>query len=147
MRRNMKLYLLLIFFFFTRNYLYSQESQNPPQKYRIVAVNASDDTICSISNEIELYLPLALRFPSAFSPNGDGLNDTFGAVGEGVDQYRLIIFNRWGNVIFESDNLHKKWDGRFNGELVAPGSYNYEVFAEGKEFGKLHKADNVIVTK
>ena len=144
---KIKTYLLIVFFFYNLQHVKGQELQNPPIKYRIVAVNASNHDIKSISNELELYYPLAIRFPDAFTPNNDGLNDTFGAVGEGIEKFRLVIFNRWGNMIFESDHIEKRWDGTYKGEQVPPGAYNYEVYAQGKEYGKLHKAGTVVVTK
>lgn len=53
--------------------------------------------------------------PNAFSPNNDGINDTFYGSGVGIIGYDLWIFDRWGNMIFYSDQLTKGWDGKVNG--------------------------------
>lgn len=54
-----------------------------------------------------------IYFPNAFTPVGDGLNETFGAVYNcEFDYYKLKIFNRWGQLVFESDNPDLKWDGK-----------------------------------
>ena len=54
-------------------------------------------------------------FPSAFSPNGDGNNDIYRALGSGVKQFRLAVYNRWGEKVFESNNFSDGWDGYYKG--------------------------------
>ncbi|MEL6593189.1 MAG: gliding motility-associated C-terminal domain-containing protein, partial [Bacteroidota bacterium] len=65
-----------------------------------------------------------LFFASAFSPNGDGQNEAFGAAGicQPID-YELQIFNRWGQALFETQIPTQQWDGRFNGQAVPEGVY------------------------
>ena len=56
--------------------------------------------------------------PSGFTPNNDGKNDTFKPFVFGnVESYLFIIYNRWGQVVFQSSDLYKGWDGRFNGQM------------------------------
>jgi gliding motility-associated-like protein len=65
-----------------------------------------------------------LYIPSAFSPNGDGINDVFKAeYGENVTSFQLEIYNRWGQKIFQSKNISDGWDGTFNGTLQPTGLY------------------------
>lgn len=67
--------------------------------------------------------------PNAFTPNNDGLNDIFKPVGtfQGVSYYRLTIWNRWGELLFESDDPTYGWNGQIKniGEHVMPGVYAY----------------------
>lgn len=64
--------------------------------------------------------------PNAFSPNGDGINDAFGPKMECVPaQYVLNIFNRYGQMIFETKDYTKTWDGTLNGKPVPVGTYYY----------------------
>ena len=59
--------------------------------------------------------------PSAFSPDGDHLNDTFSGKGVFVSQYEMRIFDRWGNLIFYTDDINIPWDGKANhGSEIAP---------------------------
>ncbi|MGD1958490.1 MAG: gliding motility-associated C-terminal domain-containing protein [Fulvivirga sp.] len=118
-------------------------AQSQAYKYRILAINAADSSVQSISNEINLYLPLRIYIPTAFSPNGDGLNDTFGPVGEGINEFKITVYDRWGEVIFTSHDISTKWDGRHKGSPVPFGSYNYELVASGKEIGQVQKAGSV----
>jgi len=52
--------------------------------------------------------------PNAFSPNDDGINDTFSGKGIFITKYEMSIFDRWGNLIFFTDDLNKPWDGKAN---------------------------------
>jgi gliding motility-associated-like protein len=71
-----------------------------------------------------------LRFwlPTAFTPNGDGLNDTFHPVAQNIHEYRLIIYDRWGQQLFVSTSIEAGWDGTFKGEPCESDIYSYIVF-------------------
>jgi len=60
-----------------------------------------------INDEFSLYVP------NAFSPNADGVNDIFYAKGDGVRDFKMYIFDRWGNMLFFTDDIAKGWDGRY----------------------------------
>jgi gliding motility-associated-like protein len=68
-----------------------------------------------------------IYFPSAFTPNYDGKNDTFGPLGNlsKVKNYRLTIYNRWGEQVFQSVNPYEKWNGVWKGQAALPGTYVY----------------------
>lgn len=70
----------------------------------------------SIIKPVTIKPAYALYVPNAFTPNEDGLNDGFKAVGIGIATFKMWIFDRWGNVIFESDDINKAWDGSVNGK-------------------------------
>ncbi len=63
-----------------------------------------------------------IYIPNAFTPNSDGLNDGFKAEGVGIAQFKLQVFDRWGKLIFESDDINKGWDGSVNGKGGAESS-------------------------
>ena len=87
-----------------------------------------------------------LFIPNAFTPNGDGLNDEFVIVSPCEElEYELLIFNRWGTLVYEQSAGTPSWDGYYNGELT-PGVYVYKInyrgrsmagAVEGKESGTL----------
>ena len=101
--------------------------------YRVTGYKKGDNTIRSTSNYAEVIPQLSIYIPSAFTPNGDGLNDMFGIKGEGIQDYHMLIYNRWGTVIFESTNAKIQWDGRYHGDPVETGTYVVQVFAKGLE--------------
>jgi len=57
----------------------------------------------------------SIYFPNVFTPNEDGLNDTYQPKGVGVKKFNLWIYDRWGHLVFESDDIYKQWDGRMRG--------------------------------
>ena len=69
----------------------------------------------------------SLYIPNAFTPNGDGINDFFGPEAIDVSKYSLKIFNRWGEIIFTSNNLKNGWDGTFKGKTVQNDVYVYQL--------------------
>lgn len=67
---------------------------------------------------------------NAFTPNGDGTNDCFGIKDWGViSEFRLMVYNRWGEEVFFTNNPFKCWDGNFKGLPAVPGNYVYYVRA------------------
>ena len=56
-----------------------------------------------------------VAIPDAFSPNGDGHNDTFRIYAWSVKEFHLSIYNRWGTQVYETDDVNSGWDGTFNG--------------------------------
>ena len=70
-----------------------------------------------------------IYFPNAFSPNNDGLNDRFGALGNiaPVTRYTMVIYNRWGQAVFTAGNPAQRWDGTMNGKAQNPGNFTYRV--------------------
>ncbi len=68
-----------------------------------------------------------LYIPNAFSPNADGLNDVFLAQGIDVTSFDMKIFNRWGELFFESKDLFKGWDGTYQGQFVPNDIYVWVI--------------------
>jgi gliding motility-associated-like protein len=84
-----------------------------------------------------------LSLPNVFTPNGDGLNEAFVLPGEywGCIE-RVMIFDRWGNRVFESRDLKVSWDGRYKGEPVPEG-----VFVVVIEIGGIQYVGTVTVLR
>jgi len=78
-----------------------------------------------------------LYIPSAFSPNGDGLNDLFMIVGNfPVERFHIMVFNRWGQQVFESNDISISWDGIAGGKPAEVGVYYYMTEATIRIFDK-----------
>ena len=68
--------------------------------------------------------------PNAFSPNEDSRNETIKPmlVCESlIDNYEYLIFNRWGQMVFRTNNFEESWDGNFGGEKQLIGTYFYTI--------------------
>jgi len=64
--------------------------------------------------------------PSTFTPNSDGHNEFFSGRGTGIATYQMLIFNRWGEMLFETNDYDFQWDGSFRGQQVQLGVYVYK---------------------
>jgi gliding motility-associated-like protein len=63
--------------------------------------------------------------PNTFTPNGDGLNDVLYVRGDYIDELELYIYNRWGQLVFETRDKNVGWDGTFKGELLRTDVFGY----------------------
>jgi gliding motility-associated-like protein len=67
-----------------------------------------------------------VEIPNSFTPNGDQVNDQFGVIEiENLRDFKLVVFNRWGQQLFESISKNNKWDGMFKGVKCEVGTYFY----------------------
>ena len=74
-----------------------------------------------------------IKLPNAFSPDGDGVNDEFGILYSGeITLYLFTIYNRWGNLVFETNKLSDKWDGKREGVDQTVGTYVYYIQTKNK---------------
>lgn len=110
-----------------------------PGVYTLQAFN-----ICGMQEEnIRLdYVPCSycLFVPNAFSPNGDGNNDVFKVIQTcPIDKYKIMVFNRWGQLVFVSYRLDTSWDGTYQGNAADVGTYFYRIEAEIGENVSEHK--------
>lgn len=120
-------------------------SSNEPDQYVMypdgqtgtyyVTLIAHSDLGCidSITKEVVVMPEVILYAPNTFTPDGDEFNQTWRVYIEGVDKFKfnLKIFNRWGEIIFESNDPEASWDGTYHGKIVPYGTYTWII--ESKE--------------
>ena len=100
---------------------------NQPGVFRVKAYNACSEDQKTFTVKIE-KCPCDVFVPSAFTPNSDGKNDEFKPIVECVAKnYRFRIFNRYGNLVFETSELDKGWNGKLNNTLQPGGVYVWIV--------------------
>lgn len=92
-------------------------------------VQNSDGCMDTVDHVIEIGPEFTFYIPNAFTPNGDGINDFFFGQGIGIVEYDLLIFDRWGNMIFHGNDLNDMWDGKANGgsEVAQQDVYVWKV--------------------
>ena len=95
--------------------------------YRVVALKDQNNSIESVSNAVIVEKPYALYSPNAFSPDGDGINDVFKISGQGILDFKIEIYNRWGQMVYQSIDLSNGWDGTFKGKKLPTGTYVYKI--------------------
>jgi gliding motility-associated-like protein len=78
--------------------------------------------------------------PNAFTPDGNGKNETFGGLGINIHDYKMYIFDRWGDLLFVSNSMDKQWDGKANnGSLFAQEDVYVYVVVFKDPFEKRHR--------
>jgi gliding motility-associated-like protein len=94
-------------------------------------------------------LDFPLQFPTAFSPNGDGRNDVFAPIGGSGDiaQYEMQIFNRWGELIYNTYDRARGWNGKQYGVDAPIGVYAYKITAIDVNNKKTEKVGNVTLLR
>ena len=110
------------------------------------SVTATDELGCIGTDEIYISVLMNLKVPNAFSPNGDGINDTWEI--QNIDQYSveyLKIFNRWGQIVNEHWGSYIPWNGKYNGSGLPIGTYYYIINIDSKEIPTLTGA--ITITK
>lgn len=85
------------------------------------------DTILVTDSTALLPQDIAIFIPNAFTPNNDGNNDVFRVYGKGIEVLELKIFDRWGELVFQSTEADPAWDGTMSGVLCQPNVYVYYV--------------------
>jgi gliding motility-associated-like protein len=106
---------------------------------------------CITSDSVEVKKDCYIEMPNTFTPNGDDLNDYFfpkSLLSRGVTAFKMSIFNRWGQLIFETTNPEGRgWDGRWNGVMQPNGVYIYLLDATLKNGKTEHYQGNVTLLR
>ena len=115
----------------------------------IYSVTVADEHGCEAMDEIELFNSCDdhLNLPNVFSPNEDGINDQLKPLYYGpIKNYSLKIWNRYGELVFETDNLEKGWNGKYENEDQPMGTYVFTMDAKLDEKA-LHKTGNITLVR
>jgi gliding motility-associated-like protein len=110
-------------------------------------VRAKSGGMVSYSNVIAISGNLIVWAPDIFTPNGDGYNDIFLVKSYFADEFRLLIYNRWGEVVFKSDNTIDGWNGSVDGKPSAPGYYTYKIEGNNIKSGSFSKSGSFLLVR
>jgi len=104
---------------------------SPPETTTYVG-EITTDYGCPERDSLMVFVRGELYVPNAFTPDGDGLNDIFKAEGLDIVKFNMKVFNRWGELIFESENINRGWNGSSgnNSYYSPPGIYQYIIIAQ-----------------
>ena len=114
--------------------------------YYVTVTNAAgcsrvDSVFIEVDPSTNIYIP------NIFSPNGDGNNDIYLVRGKGVDLFQLQIFNRWGQMIFESNDIDSGWDGTKDGKELNQGVFVFKLNVTFYDGGKINKTGNITLVR
>jgi gliding motility-associated-like protein len=94
--------------------------------YYVQVTNVHDCTMRDSAEVIE-FCPATLYVPNTFTPNGDGTNDIWMPVGKNIGEFTVMVFDRYGGILFQSNDPTIGWDGRVNGEDVKNDVYVWRM--------------------
>ena len=102
-----------------------------------------DNQNCQASSLIEIGGCGAYEIPNAFTPDGDGINDSFGVISFGdVRVLEMVIYNRWGEEVYKGT---EKWNGTFDGQAQPMDVFVYVITVEVQGVQEVRKGDLTLV--
>ena len=99
-------------------------------EYDVMLITTSEFGCMDTAMQTVIVLPEILLYaPNTFTPDNDEFNQSWGIHISGIDIYdfQLLIFNRWGQIVWESNDPEANWDGTYNGERVQQGAYTWTI--------------------
>ncbi len=98
-----------------------------PESTTTYTVEITDVNGCKATDRVTIYFRGGLFVPNTFTPNADGVNDRFFALMDEVVEFRLLVFNRWGQQIFATEHREGAWDGTYRGLESPIDTYVWRV--------------------
>jgi gliding motility-associated-like protein len=99
-------------------------------QYKVMLIATSEFGCIDTTEQIVIVLPeIIIYIPNTFTPDNDEFNQSWGIYIEGIDIYdfELLLYNRWGQIIWESHDPTAKWDGTYSGKYVENGTYTWII--------------------
>ncbi len=133
----------------------SSQIFSPEHSYRdtgnfTVTLVAYGDIGCTdtLHSELIRIVPnISYYIPNAFTPNNDGVNDKFRVYGRSLSSVYLTVFDRFGEKVFESENMNDGWDGKFKNVTLNPGIYIYRAKIETLTGATIIKKGDILLLK
>lgn len=98
-----------------------------PNKNYAYQVLFVDENGCIATDSIHIYYDPILYVPNTFTPDGNEFNHVFKVKGGNIDEFEMLIFNRWGELIYTLTSLEDSWDGTYNGMNCQDGTYVWKA--------------------
>jgi len=98
-----------------------------PQLETVYTATVTDENGCKNWAEVPIIFEPLIFVPNAFTPDGDDFNNYFQAIAHNIDEFEMLIFNRWGEMIYTMQNLEDYWDGSYMGSLVVDDVYVWQI--------------------
>lgn len=119
-----------LFYWETNSWLSCNNCLNPqinPTENSEYILHAIDSIGCKSSDTVLVNLNGHLFAPNTFTPNGDGHNDLFEIKGDLINTFEIWIYNRWGELVYYSDNINDSWSGDFKNQPAKADGYVWEI--------------------
>jgi gliding motility-associated-like protein len=142
----------LTYTWFPQNNLDCSNCQQPlafPELTAEYSLTVIDSLGCNASatTTVSVIIDKTIYIPNAFSPNGDGENDAFFAFAKDLTFFSMKVFNRWGELIFATEDKNVSWDGTYKGKILPPSVFVYYAQFEFPDGQKINKKGTVTLIR
>lgn len=125
--------------------------QYSQQGFYTVSLTTTDSLGCQNtrrkSNYLEVDYQVNLIVPNAFTPNGDGVNDYFRMEQKLLQTLQIRVFDRWGNLVFTSDDLAFRWDGTMGGVPLPEGTYVFHLKGMARDNQPIERTGSITLLR
>lgn len=98
-----------------------------PETTTLYTIALTDSNGCKAIDQVLVIVDGSLYVPNTFTPDGDGVNDNFYAFGLEIDEFKLMVFNRWGEQIWEGNHIRDGWNGTYSGVQSPIDTYVWKL--------------------
>ncbi len=98
----------------------------PPRNDNYTAI-LTDKNGCKVQDDVAIFYSPLIYVPNAFTPDGDEFNNIFKPITNNIIEFEMTIYNRWGEIVFQSFDPEGYWDGYYGGKLVQDGVYVWKI--------------------
>lgn len=127
-----------------KKYLYEYPGVYP---VKLIAFDTATGCRDSTTRLVSVRVFENLFVPTGFSPNDDGVNDVYTLTFENVTEFRMTIWSRWGEIVYETNNPNVVWDGTYKGKPLQQDSYPYVIIARGFHGTKLYRKGTITIIR
>ncbi|MDA9563860.1 gliding motility-associated C-terminal domain-containing protein [Flavobacteriales bacterium] len=122
----------------------------PPNNFSVTVQDANGcitEATAAVAPSIESCTHPFFYVPNVFSPDGDDINDILYFYGEEIEEVKFMVFNRWGEKVFQTTNANIGWDGTFRGRPVQQGVYVFKAKGNYLDQSKLDEHGNITIIR
>lgn len=98
-----------------------------PNRETVYTVTVTDQNGCQSIDIVTIFYDITIYVPNTFTPDQDEFNQSFYAYGGNIEEFHMMIFDRWGELIFETYDMNIGWDGTYNGLICQDGTYVWKI--------------------
>lgn len=103
--------------------------------------------LSSVSAEVCVIIEAKLRIPTAFTPNGDNINDFFSVTDGIYNNFEMFIYNRWGTLVFQTNNPTPGWNGTYEGSEAPSGGYSYRITFQNADNTTINRSGTFVLIR